>query len=229
MGIDIVHLTNHNLWFKHTDEFIAQVQQKTGMPVFTETYFFDNTPNIVAPANFTGWTIATEDNLSLQQYFETGEMLELHAIGNWRNKLSMYVNPFLLEVSCEDVYMGRWSAVKYLADWIYNNGIPSPKNYEAIPAEVKWIFENRKNLFDFFKLFGTQHLKMLTFCDDKHPEWLDYFFERKWSMDDFINWGKKELIYVKFTELPNFNFPDEQPVYYNIFIEDDFEDLKQVD
>lgn len=229
MGIDPVHLINHNLWFKHTDEFIAQVQQKTGMPVFTERVYDDNRPSILAPPGFTGWLIQTENDLSLQQYFETGELMELYAEGMGGDGLSMYVNPHLLKVYCEDFYMGRWSSVKYLADWIYENGIPAPEDYETIPVDVKWIFEHRKNLFDFFKLFGTQHPKMLTFCNDKHQEWLDYFFEPKWSMDDFINWSKKELIHVKFSELVNFNFPNEQPGYFNVCIEDDFEDLKQAD
>lgn len=227
MGIDPVHLINHDLWFKHTDEFIAQVQQKTGMPVFTEIYYSDYTPNIEAPANFTGFTMATENNLSLQQYFETGNLLNLNQKGNRRNELSMSVNPYLLDVNCEDFYMGRWSAVKHLADWIYKNGMPLPEDYETIPVDVKWIFENRKNLFDFFKLFGTLHPKMLTFCDDKHQEWIEYFFENRWSMDDFISWSKKELVHIKFSELVNFHFPNEQPAFYNICIEDDFEDLNR--
>ena len=67
---------------------------------------------------------------------------------------------------------------------------------------------------------------MITFCNDLHQEWLEYFFKKKWSVDDFINWGKKELIYVKFSELTTFEFPANEPEYYNVFIEDDFADLK---
>ena len=46
-------------------------------------------------------------------------------------------------------------------------------------------------------------------------------------MEQFINWGKKEFIYVKFQDLVNFDFPGKHPDYYNVFIEDDFEDLQQ--
>lgn len=224
MGIDPAHIINHDMYFEHTDDFIKQIEQRTGLPVFTEKYFFDNASlDVNAHDDFKGWTTHTERGLDLQQFFETGEMLEFRKKGLTANEYYMYVNPYLLEITNDEFYMGRWSTVKYLADWIRNNGIPSPEYYEDKTEQALWVLRNRRNLFRHAQTFGTT--KMITFCNDKHQDWLNYFFDNKWSMEQFIEWGKKEFIYVKFNELHTFTFPDENG-YYDVFIEDDFEDLQ---
>ena len=75
-------------------------------------------------------------------------------------------------------------------------------------------------------MFKTRQPKMLTFCDDKHGEWLDYFYGDKWSMEDYLRWSKKELICVNFNDLVDFEYPRDNPGYFNVCIEDDFNDLK---
>lgn len=227
MGIDATHLINHDLFFKHTDEFIQQVEEITGMPVFVETHYSKSgKPNVEAPENFVGWTLYTENELTLQEYFEKGGMLELRSKGTWVNEISMYVNPYLFEVMGDEFYMGRWQNIIDLANWIYKNGIPPTLYYETNTKDSLWFFKQRKNLFNFCSLFKTQQPKMLTFCDDKHGEWLDYFYGDKWSMDDYLRWSKKELIGVNFNELVDFEFPGDNPDYFNVCIEDDFSDLK---
>lgn len=227
MGIDSTQLISHNLHYKHTDQLIQQVEERTGMPVLTTRYHYeDDSKCVEAPKGFKGWTIRTEDDLTLQEFSATGGMLEMYAHGVWENTMEIYVNPYLFEFSGDDFYMGRWSAVKAMADYIRENGIPSAKDYGNNSSGQFWLFEARKKLFEFCSFFKIPNPVMITFCNDLHQEWLEYFFKKKWSVDDFINWGKKELIYVKFSELTTFEFPANEPEYYNVFIEDDFADLK---
>lgn len=226
MGISITHLTNHDLHFTHTDELIRQIQERTGMPVFVEYYKHDEPEKqIDAPPDFKGWSVRSEDQPSLQAYFEKGGMLTLYhktEMGEW---IQVYVNTHLLEFSTDDMYMGKWRNVESLVDWINDHGIPAPQDYEHLSVEVAWIFKARKKRFESMYNLGAKDPKMISFCDDIHPEWLDYFFEEQWGMEEFIQWGKEKLIHVKFSALAHFDFPEGER-NYDVFIEDDFEDLK---
>lgn len=225
MGIDPAHIINHDLYFKHTDELIKNISQRTNLPVFTEMWYFKSgTPEVEAPDDFKGWTIHSEEGQSLQQHFEEGNMLEFILKGLTMEDFHLYINPLAAEIRFEDFYMGRWFEVKYLADWIKDNGIPSLQDYAQTNSELPYMLQNRKRLYEYAKNLGTT--KMITFCSDKHQEWLDYFFKNKWGIEDFINWGKEKFIYVEFKDLPYFSFPESLENYYNVFIEDDFEDLR---
>ena len=149
MGIDPVHIINHDLYFKHTDELIQNLKKRTGLPVFeSKTYTIENKPPILPPENFEGWNIYTRDGLSLNEHFNEGKLIEVYLNDTSRNGISMYINPFsFADLQYDDFYLGRWRSVKYLADWIRENGIPPPEYYKDKSDEALWIFRHRKNYF----------------------------------------------------------------------------------
>lgn len=108
-------------------------------------------------------------------------------------------------------------------------GLRTFEEYEAINATRQvdvcagpYVLREREKVPSAIKKFGST--KMLTFCDDYHDEYLDFIAEN-WTFDDFVSWGKKELIFVEFEDLPLFDFPQEKPDYYNVMILDNFSDL----
>jgi len=220
MGIDPTHLINHDLQFTQLGDFVNLFAKRTNMQVKLTQW--DQPP----VSNYCGWDLCYEDYPSLEAYYQTGPLNEIYLRGFlYRDDLSMNIHPNTCEVHHNDFYMGRWFQVKYLADWIKGNGIPPPEAYAKESSDVCWILQNRKRLFEYGQWFGIKH--MVIFCDDKHQEWLNYFCDDHWSIEQFVEWGKTELLFVKFQDLVNFNFPDDKPDYYNVFIYDDFEDLRQ--
>ena len=224
MGIDPVHIINHKLAYKKPEEFISKLKVATGFDIFIgRIAVTENVEEIRPPENFTGWVTYLEDNETLEERELNNESLKEYFLhNNTDDNIDFYVNPYCFELNGEPFYMGRWFQVKYMADFIKEHGIPDKKYYENENAD--FIFRNRKNLFEYAQQFGTT--AMVTFCYDKHQEWLDLFIGEKWTIEQFVAWGKKELIYVEFQDLIHFNFPENNPEHYNVFIYDDFRDLK---
>lgn len=224
MGIDPVHIINHKLAYKKPEEFIQKLKEATDYDTFVGRIAVSKiVEEIRPPENFVGWVTYLEDNDTLEERELNRESLrEFYLQNNTDDEINFYINPHCFDLSGEPFYMGRWFEVKYIADYIREHGIPD-KNY-YIREDANYIFKNRKNLFEYAQQFGST--AMVTFCSDKHQEWLDVFIEENWTLEQFIAWGKKELIYVKFQDLVHFDFPDNNPDYYNVFIHDDFKDLK---
>lgn len=133
MGIDSTQLISHNLYYKHTDELIHQVEQRTGLPVLTTRFnYSDYDKSIKAPKGFKGWTIRSEGKRTLQQFSAQGGMLIMYSHHILRNKMNMYVNPYLFEFNSDKFYMGRWGDVMDMANFIKDNGIPSPSSQQRL-------------------------------------------------------------------------------------------------
>ncbi len=200
------------------------------MPVFTEMYYTDaSQPNLLAPDGFDGWVMRSRDGLPLQALFIMGEVLTMQAKSTWLNGFIANINPYAMQVNYAEFSMGRWSSVRCLADWIYKNGLPDYKYYKHKNENVFWMLKNRKNLFEFSRLFQAGNIKFISFCDNQHETYLKHFFEDKWSVEQFLKYARQHFAIVKFSELSNFIFPQGEAEGRRVFIEDDFRDLLQDD
>lgn len=223
MGVDLTRLSNHSMHYFNAEELLHQIEINTDYSVceVKEVKGRYRYPS----DGFDGWLVHVEEGKTLQQHIDGKDLIEFSRRNEKLDWESFYVSPYVLRYTREDFYLGRWTAVKHLADHIREQGLPSPEHYRSHPCG--WQLENRKNYFDYCKKLGTTH--SVVFCDDKHQEWLDYFVEETWTFQQFIEWGKNEFLFVNFRDLTQFRFPTAKDDYYNIFIYDDFEDLKQYD
>ncbi|MCB0508007.1 MAG: hypothetical protein R2739_02885 [Chitinophagales bacterium] len=222
MGIDAAHIINHQLTFSNAEEFIHQLKAVTGFGTFIKRIrVAKNIEEIHPPANFMGWITHLEDDEILDQKIAEDGFRSFYLNGSSK-QISFEINPYCMELQSDEFYMGRWSSVKYMATYIRENGLPNKADY--IHDDNLYMFKNRKNLYEYAQQFGTT--EMITFCENKHQEWLDFFYDEKWSLRQFIEWAKKELVFVNFHELNQFDFPEQRPDIFNICIYDDFRDLK---
>lgn len=222
MGIDPVHIINHKLAYKEPNEFLRKLKTATGYDTFVGRMSISQQVNEVQPRpGFAGWKTYLEDDETIEEKVANDGFGTFY-LSDAELSIELEANPHCIELSSEPFYMGRWSDIKHMTDFIRENGIPDKYYYSR--EDALYMLKNRKNLFEYTQKFGTS--AMITFCGDKHMKWLDYFHCEKWSLERFIQWGKEELIYVDFQELIHFDFPEQQPDYYNVFIYDDFRDLK---
>lgn len=222
MGIDAAHILNHKLAYNEPEEFLHKLKTVTGYDTFVGRVGVSKSVKEVNPSpGYAGWQTYLEDEETLEEKVANDGFRSFYLSGA-QNPVVLEVNPHVMELTSEPFYMGRWSGVKHMADFIRENGIPDKHYYER--EDALYMLKNRKNLFEYAWQFCTS--AMITFCGDKHQEWLEYFHIEKWSLEQFIQWGKDELAYVNFHDLTHFNFPEQQPDYYNVFIYDDFRDLK---
>lgn len=222
MGIDSTHIINHKLAYKEPDEFFRKLKTVTGYDTFLGRMSISKTvKEVQPPSDFVGWETYLEDDETLQEKV-SNDGFSSFCLSGVKPTIEIEVNPHCMELIGESFYMGRWSGIQYMIDFIRENGIPDISYYDR--QDAFYMLKNRKNLFDYTQKFGSS--AMITFCGDIHQKWLDFFYHEKWSLEQFIQWGKEELIYVDFQELIHFDFPKQQPDYYNVFIYDDFRDLK---
>lgn len=224
MGKDPIHIFNHTLSIKNTTEFIQQLKVITGHEVFIGRMSVCKTVSeSFPPPDFTGWYTLLEDDETLGNMFSKNGHLFFSSLG-LDEYIEIYVYQYCICFSGEQFYMGRWFEIQSMADAIRLHGSLVPKYYESTEMKnVSNYLLNRKNLFDYSRQFGSTI--MVTLCEDIHQKAIANLVVNNWSIESFIEWGKKELIYVNFQDLPQFDFPTQLPDYYNVFIYDDFRDL----
>jgi hypothetical protein len=182
------------------------------------------------PDDFVGLNVSTINSLSLDQYIERKELIEFHnkTATGWNG--TFYINPYVMENSLDDCYLYRWDDTARMCRLIRQYGLRTFEEYEGMnPKEWglpagSYVLKERSKLPSAIDKFGST--QMLTFCSDYHDEYCDYIAEN-WTFEDFINWGKKEFIFVEFKDLPLFDFPEKKPDYYNVMILDNFQDLQK--
>jgi hypothetical protein len=220
MGIDLTRLANHSMYYNRADKLLEQIEAKTGFRV-----------NIVQEVNGkyqytpdgSGWVVHIEEGKTLQRQMDENDLIQFDRRNEKLEREYFYINPYVIHYYAEDFYLGRWSAVKYLADNIREEGLPSSENYDSHTSG--WQLRNRKKYFEYCETLGTT--ASVIFCDDKHQEWLDHFVDEKWTFEQFVEWGKKEFVFANFNELKDFNFPPAgHKDHYNVFIYDEFKDLR---
>lgn len=231
MGTDNAHIFNHNLKFSNAKELVASLEDRLKLAVFNDIFDGSYNPVVSSPAGFSGLLIQTELPLTLEDYVQRKGLLEFNHIGLEDSRGHFYINQQVIENSLAEVYLGRWGNTKHMCRLIRKYGLMSFEEYKAEELTMvvdvmngPYILEDRKNIQPHIKKFGST--AMLTFCSDHHPGFIDHI-EQNWSFADFISWGKKEFIYVDFKDLVHFDFPEKSPDCYNVFIYDDFSDLKQ--
>lgn len=230
MGIDNAHIYNHNMHYTGAKELMQKLTERTGLPVFNSIY--DEEYNCVQkePDDFVGFSVITHSSLTLQDYIDRKELLEFENTTSEGWSGYLYINPFVIKNSLDDCYLYRWNHTVHMCRLIRQYGLRTFKEYEDCRATLltdvwhgPYVVEARRGLPSAIKRFGST--KMLTFCSDFHDEFL-HFISENWTFDDFVSWGKKELIFVTFEDLPYFDFPETKPDYYNVMILDEFKDLK---
>jgi hypothetical protein len=230
MGLDTAHIFNHNIQYKHGAELLQQLEKRLGKPLLNVQYDSKNNYPTKLPKNFDGYIISTENNTTIEHIIETTDLLEFDAINPQKNAGHFEINPFVIMNSLTEVYMLRWWQTAEMCKLIREFGMQTKEYYEAkdIPMLVGYssgcyMLELRKKIQPFIQQLGST--KMLSFCADHHTIYADYI-AANYTFDDFVSWGKKEFIYVEFKDLHLFDFPEKKPDCYNVFIYDDFSDLK---
>lgn len=231
MGIDNTHIFNHNLQFTTGRQLLDALQQRLRIPAFNTIWGTEEAfePIIPLPPNFEGVYISTDNGLTLDDYIRQKELLDFSLITKDNDSGFFYINQHVIKNSLPETYMHRWNQTANLCQLIRDYGFRTIADYEAEGIDKLWgydfgvgILAMRAAMLPHLHKWGSTH--RLTFCDDKHPEFLDFIADN-WTFEDFISWGKKELIYVDFKDLPYFDFPKHEPDYYNVMIHDDFADL----
>ncbi len=218
MGIDLARICNHNLHFNNQVQFVNNLSKAFNCNVVPH---YTNDENLIGADG--AMYLDEVDDKTVQDVIDDKDIVSMHVTNSKTpNEYDLfYINPFVAEFSQDEYYIGRWNTVKHIADELKENGFPNKAFYETNKDDY-W-FLNRKKYYDFIKTIGGT--QSVIFCDDKHQEWLDYFADN-YTIDDYIEWGKKELIFVEFKDLIDFDFPEKKPDYHNVFILDNFEDLK---
>jgi hypothetical protein len=219
MGIDLTRLANHAMYYTDAVEMVQKIEAKTGYPVWVSLAENGSWPE--PPPTFKGWRHYVDEGKTLQQQLNEHDLITFVRTNEKGEEEDFELSPYLIDFYSEDFYFGRWFQVQHFADEIREHGLPSPGNYHLHPAE--WQLQQRKNYFDYCMKLGST--ASVIFCDDLHQEWLEYCYEDLWTLDQFVEWGKKEFIFVRFADLVSFDFPKSKPDYYNVFIYDDFQDL----
>lgn len=218
MGIDLTRLGNHSLIYTNAEEMLQQLTAKTGLPVriIPEKDWGKGLDD------YTGWVIHTEDEKTVQQLLDEKDLITIVGRPYEPGQVDLHLNPFVHDYYSDAFYIGRWHQMKYLADSIREHGLPLPKDYSTHSAT--WQLQQRKNYYEACQPLGTT--ASVIFCGDVHEDWLDYFTDEAYTLEQFVEWGKRDFIFVSFQDLERFTFPSRQLDYYNVFIYDDFEDLK---
>lgn len=220
MGIDITRICNHNLHFTNQEQFVNNLSNAFNCQVVP--YYTNDEKLIGADGSM---YLEDTDDKTVQDIIDKKDVLSLNIINSKTTNGYdyFYINPFVAEFSQDEYYVGRWHSVKHFAKELKEKGFPTKQFYET--NQDDYWFLNRKKYYDFIKpIGGTQSV---IFCDDHHQKWLDYFADN-WTIEDFIEWGKKDFIFIEFKDLVHFDFPEKKPEYYNVFILDNFEDLKSL-
>lgn len=230
MGIDNTHIFNHNIAYTNSKELFAQLEQRLGYSVVNLVYNKNNECAIDLPKAFDGIVICTDDGLTVDDYIKRNELLEFSRISTGNDNGGFYINSNVVENSLAEVNLLRWQQTAEMCTLIKEYGLTTFDYYCENKADISvgisggvYLLEERKKMYPHIAKFGST--AMLTFCNDHHPEFLEHI-ANNWTFDDFVSWGKKEFIYIDFKDLQLFDFPEKKPAYYNVFIYDDFSDLK---
>ena len=227
MNTDNTHLIKHNLTYKTASELVNEIESKWHYPVFIEINTSDRF--VEAPKDFEGYILEVNDRDGLQEAIDNKDLISGHLKTSEGKKYNnIYINQHVTDYGADEMYMGKWNQTAQMCNWIRKFGMEIPENisnenipweYHSGPLLLQW----RKVCYQYIQRFGAS--EMITFCCNKNREWFGHM-GKGWTMEDFIAWGKKELIYVEFKDLANFVFPKLEPDYYRVFIYDDFSDLK---
>lgn len=233
MGIDNAHIFNHNLRFSNAKELMAALEQRLGLPVVNDIYDTDGNRIKGYAEGFNGLVIKTEDGMTLDDYIEAGRMLDCCRITPEDDSGYFYINRHVVMNSLPDIYLYWWWATMQMCKLIREYGLQSFEYYKEhnITLEVDYwhgpyVLKQRQAIQTEIAKFGSS--EMITLCADHHSEYIDHIDEN-WTFDDFVSWGKKEFIYVPFEDLAQFDFPENKPDCFNVFIHDRFLDLKNGD
>lgn len=223
MGIDPMRLCNHNLYYTTAMELKDKVAQTTGLPVF-QVVVEDG--EWVEPSDgFNGWRAIINGTEDLIKEFEPGTCMELYRYpDDEETNIELTFNPYVLEYYSESSYPGRWFEIHHLMKLIIAHGLPHNDAYDMHPA--KHYLNQRVNYYNEVKPFGAS--AAIIFCYDHHQECLNYFYEQQWRFEQFVAWGKEQLVFVRFQDLPNIVLQDIDfdKHYLDLFIYDDFSDLR---
>lgn len=229
MGIDNAHIFNHNLKFTNAQELMEELEQRLGLPVVNNVYDVDGNRVKGYPEGFDGLVFNTEDGMTIQDYMDRSQLLVCNRISPQDDSGYFDINHHVLMNSLPKVYLYNWWPTMHMCKVIRQYGLQTFEEYQAkqITLEVDfwhgpYVLKQRLAIQPEIAIFGST--EMLTFCADHHSEYADHI-AANWTFDDFVNWGKKEFIYVSFEDLPNFDFPENKTDCFNVFIHDRFLDL----
>lgn len=223
MGIDNTHIFNHNIAYNNAKELFEQLEKRTGKVVFNDIFKKDHTKLTEVPEGFSGLIISTEDSMNVDDYIRKKKLLDFSTVNIGNDSGYLYINPFVIDNSLPEVYLLRWWDTKDMCDVIRKYGLKTFEEYNLFNNGGTYVLKYRKEMQSHIQKMGST--AMLTFCSDYHDTFIEHI-EENWTFEDFISWGKKEFIYVEFKDLPLFDFPENKPDCYNVFIYDDFADLK---
>jgi|GEM_PF-3671132 len=184
----------------------------------------------IPPDEQLGYLLEIDGSMHFEAIDNVKELLtDTLKIGENSSPKNVFINRGLLSLGLDKRYMETWDSVAHMCKWVKRYGMSMPDtvtNLKYLPADCyngPFVLEYRKQCYQQLQSFDAE--KLITFCDQKNPTWASYR-AKGWQIEDFINWAKKELIYVQFKDLPTFNFPQSNRDYYRVFIEDDFADLR---
>lgn len=231
MGVDTAQIFNHNIQYQNSAQLLQQLQLHLGKPVTNLIYNSACECLTKLPEDYNGYIISTENNTTIENAIEALELLDFTYKSPEDDSGYFYINPFLIENSLSQIQIPRWQFTAEMCRVIRDFGLHNFDYYEAedVTRMVDYsngcyLLESRKSMQTHIAKFGST--KMISFCCDYHDVYLEHI-ANNCSFDDFVSWGKKEFIYVEFKDLHSFDFPEKKPDYYNVFIYDDFSDLKK--
>lgn len=230
MGIDTAQIFNHNIQYQNGAELLQQLQLRLGKPVLNCIYDNDNKLLTELPNDFDGYVIYTNHNTTIDYSIEKLDLLDFDLISTQKIRGHFYINQFVIYNSLPEIFRPRWQFNFEMCNLIKDFGLRNFEDYdkeelsELIDHSFGYhLLKERIKMQPSIAKFGSS--KMISFCSDYHDVYLDHI-ANNWSFEDFVSWGKKEFIYVEFKDLHLFDFPEKKPDYYNVFIYDDFSDLK---
>jgi len=229
MGIDRANIINHKLHYTNAATLIKQLEQCFQLPVCVSSICDDDDKTTNPPKGFDGLSIYTENGATLDEWIDEKQLLDFSRIGSDKESGYFYINLYVMAISLDETYMGRWHNIRKMVTGIKEYGLKSFADYNmpngiiSEATEGLYILQMRENAWPHIKNTGAT--AMVTLCDDHHPEFLDHIADN-WTFEDFISWGKKDFIFVDFKDLAGFDFPETMPEMYNVMVYDSFEDLK---
>lgn len=230
MSIDTAQIFNHNIQYQNGAQLLQQLQLRLGKPVLNCIYINDNELLTELPNDFDGYVIYTENNTTIDYSIEKLDLLDFNLKSSEDDRGHFYINQFVIDNSLPEVFNPRWQFTFEMCNLIKDFGLRNFEDYESEQLSNMvdyslgyFLLKKRAEMQPNIAKFGSS--KMISFCSDYHDDYLEHI-ANNWSFEDFVSWGKKEFIYVEFKDLHLFDFPENKPDYYNVFIYDDFSDLK---
>jgi len=231
MGPNNVHLIKIDYRRNFFEQSVGKIDFDWQKPVFVKknNNYIDKSSN----NEKIGYTISEDGSVHIKLTPGLDEvMTETLLVKERTSDKNSYINKDLLRLGTNKDYMDSWESVEQMCRWVKLYGMSMPedvKDERYVPANCyngAHVLEYRKHLYQYLRELGVSEI--ITFCNEMNPSWKTYR-SKGWEMADFIEWGKKELIYVNFSGLATFEFPKEEPDYYRVFIYDDFADLKALE